>query len=99
MVRGFDVDFVEMREILREQLHERKADRGVAGQSYPQAPVAGCVCKRVVVRCVVQDGFRRMSSEQLGGRKLDRRKHAKMLEPSSSDSVDRWYHVRPCVNS
>ena len=49
-VRGFDVDFIEMREIAREHLHEREADRRVAGQSHPQAPLAGRVCKRVAVR-------------------------------------------------
>jgi hypothetical protein len=45
-VRGFDIDFVEMVEIVREHLHERKANRRVAGHGHPHAPVAGGVCKR-----------------------------------------------------
>lgn len=62
-VRRFDIDFVEMGEIVGEHLHEREANRRVVGQGHPQAPFAGCVCKRVALRNLLQDGFMGMSSE------------------------------------
>jgi hypothetical protein len=61
-MRRCHIHLVEVRQVLGEHLHERKADRGGAGPSHPQMPVARRRLERLGLRHFVQYGFGRVSS-------------------------------------
>src|SRR6266536_2936497 len=72
-MRWVDVNLFEMRQVMREHLHQREANWRVPRRDHPQPPIAGGIRERALVRGLGQHGLRGVAAEQPGRRHLDRR--------------------------